>query len=88
VGFYEGAQEILAGADYHRHAVTGRPDRVGSGFGGGAVYLYSLLAIISHSAIPQEENECIKKNTILLFKILISSVTQSARDSLIVSNRL
>jgi len=44
VGFYEGAQEILAGTDYYRDAVAGDLAGAGSGFGGGAVYLYFVLA--------------------------------------------
>ena len=43
MGLYEGAEEVLAGADYSRDAVTGIAHCCSAGFSHCPVYLYIVL---------------------------------------------
>lgn len=47
MGLYEGAQEVLALADYHGPAPPRFPDCLDTGICGGAVYLYLVLKVAS-----------------------------------------
>jgi 2-dehydro-3-deoxyphosphooctonate aldolase (KDO 8-P synthase) len=50
MGLYEGAEEILAPANYHRLDSLGYPYRVDAGFGSCALYLHAVLRLIYDQA--------------------------------------
>lgn len=52
MGFYESQEEILACPHYCDVTIAGRSDSIIAGFGGGSVYLYSVLMVV------HAENSC------------------------------
>jgi hypothetical protein len=53
MGFYEGAEEMVAFANYHKSLFGGGPHNIGAGYGNYSVHIRIVLMIYTFTASSQ-----------------------------------